>query len=169
MVSFVDPAISQKETADYTAIVTVGIDDRSNNIYVLDVFADRIEPDAIIDNLFRIVKEFNVRKVGIEVVQYQKMLALEIKKQMRIRDTFFVLDEVKPMGEKEARIRAILQPRYSNGAIFHKKEFTELELELLKFPNGKHDDKIDALSGAVRMLESQNIASGGSTLVTVDH
>lgn len=114
MVSFVDPAISQKETADYTAIVTVGIDDRSNNIYVLDVFADRIEPDAIIDNLFRIVKEFNVRKVGIEVVQYQKMLALEIKKQMRIRDTFFVLDEVKPMGEKEARIRAILQPRYSN-------------------------------------------------------
>jgi hypothetical protein len=47
------------------------------------------------------------------------MLALEIKKQMNIRNIFFVLDEISPRGEKEARIRSILQPRYSNRSIYH--------------------------------------------------
>lgn len=169
IVTFVDPAISTKDSADFTAIVTIGLDRRSNNIFILDVFAERIEPDALIDNLFRIVKEFWVKKVGLEVVQYQKMLALEIKKQMRIRDYFFVLDEIRPMWEKESRIKSILQPRYANGSILHKKWMDNLELELLKFPNWKHDDMIDALSWAVRMLESTNITDTWSTLVIQDY
>jgi len=74
------------------------------------------------------------------------MLALEIQKQQRIRDIFFNLNEVNPMGEKEARILATLQPRYSSRTILHNKECANLALELLKFPNGKHDDLIDALS-----------------------
>jgi hypothetical protein len=63
------------------------------------------------------------------------MLALEIRKQMNIRNIFFTLDEITPQGEKEARIRSILQPRYSNRSIYHNNSCNELELELLKFPN----------------------------------
>jgi len=66
------------------------------------------------------------------------MLALEIRKQMSIRNTFFNLDEITPMGEKNARIKTILEPRYSNANILHpkyNKNTKELELELLKFPN----------------------------------
>lgn len=97
------------------------------------------------------------------------MLILEVKKQMRLRDYFFVLDEVLPMGEKEARIRSTIQPRYSNRSILHKREaHKDLELELLKFPNWKHDDMIDSLSWAVRMLESVNITQS-SSLVMQDH
>jgi phage terminase large subunit-like protein len=33
----------------------------------------------------------------------------------------------------------------------------DLELELLKFPNGKHDDRIDALASAVNMINTFNI------------
>lgn len=169
IVTFVDPAISQKQTADNTAIVTIWLDTTNNLIYILDVFAQRVEPDELIDNLFRIVKEFWVKKVGIESVAFQKMLILEVKKQMRLRDYFFVLDEVLPMGEKEARIRSTIQPRYSNRSILHKREaHKDLELELLKFPNWKHDDMIDSLSWAVRMLESVNITQS-SSLVMQDH
>jgi len=38
--------------------------------------------------------------MGIEVIQYQKMLAIELKKQMRIQDKHFMLEEVRPQGEK---------------------------------------------------------------------
>jgi hypothetical protein len=47
------------------------------------------------------------------------MLAIEIRKQMNIRNIFFTLDEIRPQGEKIARIRSILQPRYSNRSIYH--------------------------------------------------
>ena len=92
----------------------------------------------------------------MEVVAYQKMLALEIRKQMNLRNVFFNLEEITPMGEKEARIRTTLQPRYGNMSVFHDPNHPktiELEMELLKFPNAKHDDIIDSLSGAVRLSD----------------
>lgn len=99
------------------------------------------------------------------MIQYQKMLALEIKKQMNIRNLFFVLDEIRPQLEKEARIRTTLQPRYANHSILHSNN-RDLELELLKFPNGKHDDMIDALSSAVAMLSTHNIANNKMRTIT---
>ena len=86
------------------------------------------------------------------------MLILEIRKQMRIRDQFFVLDEITPMGEKNARMKSVLQPRYSNHSVLHPNSgVEELELELLKFPNGKHDDLMDSLSMAVSMAHASNV------------
>lgn len=158
--TFLDPAISQKETADNTAIVTIAKNPRGNDLYVLECKAGRWEPDETIRELFATVRHWGVKHVGIEAVQYQKMLALEIRKQMRIRDQFFVLDEITPMGEKNARMLTTLQPRYATSSILHPQAGAEeLELELLKFPNGKHDDRMDALSGAVAMAAANNVAT----------
>ena len=159
--TFVDPAISQKQEADYTAIITIGID-HNNRIYILDIFHERVEPSDSINALFEIVKQYRPERVWVEVVAFQKMLALEIRKQMTIRNTFFTLDEINPMWEKNARIKTILEPRYSNANILHpkyNKNVKDLELELLKFPNAKHDDMIDALSGAVKMAEIESIGN----------
>lgn len=158
IITFIDPAISQKQEADNTAIVTIWLDKQNNHIYVLEVKANRMLPDQIINEVFETYLKWKPKRVWIEVVQYQKMLALEIKKQMNIRNIFFVLDEIRPQWEKEARIRSILQPRYSNLSIKHHNSFIDLELELLKFPNWKHDDRIDALAGAVNMLNTFNIS-----------
>lgn len=65
---------------------------------------------------------------------------------MRLRNQFFTLEEVRPTTEKNAKIKSILQPRYSSQSILHSAFMKDLEAELLKFPNGKHDDMIDALS-----------------------
>lgn len=147
----VDLAISKRDTADYTAIVTVGVT-ASNEIYILDVIKAKMHPDEIIDCIFRVVKKYNPNLVGIEDVAYQKMLILEVHKQMRLRNIFFNLTGVKPMGEKESRIQSILQPRFSNRSVYHKKDFTSLESELLMFPKAEHDDQIDALSIALKLL-----------------
>lgn len=157
IISFIDPAISQKQEADNTAIVTIWLDKRSNNIYVLDCLAWKWLPDEIIDNVFEIYIKWRPKRIWIEIVQYQKMLAIEIRKQMNIRNVFFTLDEIRPQGEKIARIRSILQPRYSNRAVYHNNWLIDLELELLKFPNWKHDDRIDSLASAVNMLSTFQI------------
>ena len=157
IVTFIDPAISQKQEADNTAIVTIWLDTRSNNIYILEVNAWKMLPDQIIDETFKTFLKWKPQRIGIEIVAYQKMLALELKKQMNIRNIFFVLDEVNPQGEKEARIKSILQPRYANRSVFHHNSFIDLELELLKFPNWKHDDRIDSLASAINMINTFNL------------
>jgi len=156
--SFVDPAISDKQDADFTAIVTIGID-QNNRIYILDIIHDRMSPTDIITNVFSTYLKWRPISIGVEVVAYQKMLALEIRKQMNIKNIFFNLIEVTPMWEKNARIRTLLQPRYWNASIIHPKyhnKIKELELELLKFPNWKHDDIIDSLSACLKISEVQN-------------
>ena len=50
IVTFIDPAISQKQEADNTAIVTIWLHKKSNNIYILEVKAGKMLPDEIIDN-----------------------------------------------------------------------------------------------------------------------
>ena len=129
-------------------------------IYVLEVKAIRAEPDEIINEIFRTTDEYHPQRVWVEVVQYQKMLALEIQKQMRLRNKYFVLEEINPMWEKEARIKSILQPRYANRSILHNQSTEKiwlLETELLKFPKWKHDDIIDSLSWAVKMLDTYEV------------
>lgn len=66
-------------------------------MYVVDVCMEKLFPDEIIDKLFSIYQRFRPDKVGIEVVQYQKMLAQQIKKEMVIRNIFFSLEEIRPM------------------------------------------------------------------------
>lgn len=164
VVTFLDPAISKTQEADNTALITIWVDKQTNFTYILDITKLKEYPDIIIDELFNIVNTFKdfwlSYKAGIEIVQYQKMLALEIKKQMMLRDNPFILQELRPTGEKEARIRTTLQPRYSNSWIFHKKwwkNVQDLETELLKFPKGRHDDMIDALASAIAISKTQNI------------
>lgn len=156
--TFIDPAISEKQEADYTAIVTIWID-TNNRIFILDIIHDRMNPTDLINTVFDVNIKWRPLSIGIEVVAYQKMLALEIRKQMNMRNMFFNLVEVTPMWEKNARIRTLLQPRYWNASIIHPKyhnKIKDLELELLKFPNGKHDDIIDSLSACIKISEVQN-------------
>lgn len=166
IISFIDPAISQKQEADNTAIVTIWLDKRSNNIYVLDCLAWKWLPDEIIDNVFETYIKWRPKRIWIEIVQYQKMLAIEIRKQMNIRNVFFTLDEIRPQWEKIARIRSILQPRYSNRAVYHNNWLIDLELELLKFPNWKHDDRIDSLASAVNMIDTYQLNTPQKIIVS---
>jgi len=154
---YIDPAISERQTADYTAIVMIWVHKKSHDILVLDYIQKRMLPNEIIDQVFSMVNTWHPIKMGIEVVQYQKMLALELKNQMRFKNNYFTLEEIMPRWEKQARIRSILQPRYSNRTVFHKRGMVEIEEELLKFPHGKHDDIIDALSGAVSLSKVNTI------------
>lgn len=155
VITFVDPAISEKQWADSTSIFTLLLDKDTNFIYELDIRHGKMLPDQIIDELFDVVRLRKPDRVWLETNQYQKMLELEIKKQMRIRDIFFTLEWQVSSGDKEAKIKSLLQPRYSNGSILHLrhgKHVQEYEAELLAFPNGKHDDIIDSAAMACKML-----------------
>jgi predicted phage terminase large subunit-like protein len=145
----IDPAISEKQTADNSAISVVA-QDQESNFYRRHSFHGRVSPDKLIDEIFKIQSAYQY-PVVIEAISFQRILTENIRKEMIIRGQMFSIIEIKTRGEKNARIRSTLQPLYSSGRIYHLMcdEFSDFENELLRFPKGQHDDEIDAFETAI--------------------
>lgn len=149
----IDPAISLKQRADWTAIVTIGVD-VLGKIYILEVKRGHYTEDQMIDELFLTYEMYHPITICIETVAFQKTLQHYIQKEIKRRGRSLPLNEVLPESDesKEKRIR-LLQPIYMRSDIYHSRLVADIEYledELLRFPKGKHDDLIDALSYAVR-------------------
>lgn len=146
--TMIDPALSQEKSADFTAIVTVALDN-FNNIYILDVRRIQAKPQEVIEEIFKVWEQWHPIYMGIEEVAFQKALRYALQQEMNNRNKWLPLKEVKPANRtKDQRIRG-LQPLYANRKVFHNKSMANtvyLEDELLRFPLGKNDDIIDALA-----------------------
>lgn len=144
----IDPAISLEKEADFTAMVTVGVDE-FGLIYILDLQRLKVTPSDLIDKIFEVGRTFHPLVLGIEDVAFQRTLQYTLSEEMKERNEFLPIRPIKPQNRtKDQRIRG-LQPLYANGRILHNKDLRnmkDLEDELLRFPRGKHDDMIDALS-----------------------
>ena len=143
----VDLAISQKDSADYTAIVTVGVTS-DNQWFVLDIDHGRWDPSETINRLFLAVAKHRPLAVGIETVAFQAALAHFIEREMVKRNQFFQIVPLRAEKKKELRILA-MQPRFKAGTVWIPETASwrmELEDELLTFDHGAHDDLIDALA-----------------------
>ncbi len=147
----VDPAFRLKQHADYTGlVVTKTLSD--NNVYILEAKGIKVTPKGLVDEIFNLVKQYgNVYKVLVETVTSQLMLMDLLNDEMRRRNQFFVIEEVKPDSNevKAVRIRNLI-PHYANRRIFHAPHLVSLEEQLIEFPKGAHDDIIDALAYQVK-------------------
>ena len=143
----VDLAISQKANADCSAIVTVGVNG-GGQWFVLDVEYGRYDPTTRMDAIFSAVSKWHPLSVGIEAVAYQSALLHFLEREMPKRGIFFRITPLKAEKKKELRIDT-LQPRFAVGSVWFKAGapwLDKIEEELLAYPNGAHDDVIDALA-----------------------
>jgi predicted phage terminase large subunit-like protein len=141
----VDLAISKKETADYTAIVTTG-KQADGKYVVLDVNRQRWtfneQLQAIIDTATHYTKLHSNTRLNIESVQYQSAMIQELR-----RTTDLHVMSAPAKGDKITRF-GFVEGKYEHGLIFHNslsRNISIFEKELLDFPAGKHDDMVDAL------------------------
>ena len=144
----IDPAASESKSADRTAICVVGVNS-AGHWFVLDHWADRTKPIDTIDEMFRLASKWRPLKVGYEDVAYQTAIEDFLRKEMPLRNTFFRIEKLKAAKKKELRIETALQPRFALRTIWFPARTgwaTEIENELLAFPHGLHDDRIDALA-----------------------
>lgn len=145
-VTIVDLAISEKEEAHNSVILTLGKARNSPNIYRLRQDVGKMNPTQVIDAIFNHYEIFR-GKVWIELVAYQKALKHFIIEEQRRRQIYFTVNELKAnrTGSKEVRIRGLV-PFYQAGVIFHNHIDSDYERELLEFPKGRLDDMIDTMS-----------------------
>ena len=151
----IDFAFSLKSKADYTALVTIGVDSE-NNVYVLDI--DRFKTDRIseyFDHILDAQNKWQFRKMRAEVTVAQVAIVKQLKELIRQHGLALSIDEYRPnkqQGNKQERISSILEPRYDNMQIWHYRggNIQYLEEELAS-RNPPHDDVKDALATAVDM------------------
>ena len=164
----IDFAFSMGKNSDYTAIVVVGVNSKGN-IYVLDI--DRFKTNKIsmmFDRVLRSYRKWSFRKLRAETTVAQSMIVSQFKDFMRTNNCSFSIDEHRPTKKKEERMRATLEPRYSNLAVWHYKggNCQTLEEELL-MEHPEHDDIKDCLSSVldIAVVPSKRSKSGAATPV----
>lgn len=149
----VDFAFSLSKSADYTAIVVIGVD-CDNNVYILDI--DRFKSDKTIE-YFKHIKDLHSRwrfnKLRAEVTVAQKVIVNGIKDYVKKDGLTLSVDEYRPSkseGSKEERIAASLEHRYDNLEIWHLEGgWTNVLEEELVLARPPHDDIKDALASAL--------------------
>lgn len=97
--TMVDLAISDKPNADYSAVVTVGLNG-AGHLFVLDVEYGRYDPSTTIDAIFSVVQKWRPLAVGIETVAYQSALCHFLEKEMPQRGIFFRVTPLKRRRRK---------------------------------------------------------------------
>jgi len=154
--TFIDPAISQKEKADNTVVLTIAKEANGPNIYRIREDAGHFTPTQTLDLVFAHHAEFR-SQINLETIAYQAALKYAILEEQKRRQTYFTVNEIRSKTNKELRIRGLI-PLYDAGVIWHKRGDVEYERELLTFPSGRRDDRIDTMS---MFLLVENRAGGG--------
>jgi predicted phage terminase large subunit-like protein len=152
-----DLAVSTKTSADYTASVRCGTD-YDGNIYISDAFRARIEfPEQRKYIVERITDEYDTRH-GIEKALHGQAFVQDL-----LREAQFLNRSIKAVRvdrDKVTRANA-WSNRAEAGKVFLVRGAwnDEFIAEASTFPNGRHDDQVDAASIAIGLLaEPENFA-----------
>lgn len=141
----VDPAVSERAMADPTGkvIASLGTD---GNIYVRYVGNERLSPKNNSEDIKRLDEIYKPRIIGIE----NGALGLVFRELL----AGLPVIGLEPDKDKVRRLLAVSR-FFEAGKIYFvqgSKNINELYDQLLEFPKGSHDDMVDALVYAIRLL-----------------
>ena len=139
----VDLAISEKQGADYTAIVAMSRDDRGI-VHVREVERHRCGFNEVLERIKAAAARWQPTVIQVEQVQYQAAVVQEL-----MRTTTLPVRGVRPDRDKLTRFLPLLT-RYEQRMVRHDPARVPAWFrdELLSFPEGEHDDGVDAASMA---------------------
>jgi len=143
-----DLAISEKERADYTAMVVGGMDS-NGQLHIIHVVRERLAGDEIVAVLLSLQKIYNPLAVGIEDTQISKAIGPYLNRAMAESNTYMNVLMLKPHRQDKIQRARSIQARMRAGYVKFDKQadwWTVFEDECMSFPRAKHDDVVDALS-----------------------
>ena len=146
-----DLAISMKTSADYTAHQTTGLDKKTGNVYALETIRGRFTPT---EQLNLVKSQYNKWaekasrpvSVGIESIAYQDALPHAVVTQY----PHIPVVRIKPYKDKVTRAYTVVAIAEDGRLFLPENDTSGLEEELIDFPQGDHDDLVDALEMSIQ-------------------
>ena len=137
----IDTALKQGEDASYTVALVIATDDRFH--YVVDVLRGKFDFVQMRDAVLRMIERYRIKKSLVEDSAAGPSLASVLRERGHQAELWPTRG-----NNKLERLQEHLH-LFVEGRIFVAGDqpwTTELVNELLCFPNGRHDDQVDALS-----------------------
>lgn len=144
----IDLAIKTSERSDFTVAIVFAVSPKKD-VFILDVIREKFDTTDHLNFIRSIFSRWRPILIGIESVQYQFTLIQNARKMG------LPIKELKADRDKIARSLAIAN-WIDAGKVFFRKDtpwLDEFERELHQFPDGSHDDQVDALSYISQMIE----------------
>jgi predicted phage terminase large subunit-like protein len=166
-----DYAIKKKQRNDYTVFIVFALT-ADDDLYVLDVVRGRWGTFDIVKNIVALVENYNPEIYAGEQGQIHEAIwpivqeALEKKRLTEKKRLYVSVDNsLVPIVDKEARARPVQNRTqvhklfFSYNASVRPEIYDDVEKELLRFPNGTHDDIVDALAWGARLALNISLPS----------
>jgi predicted phage terminase large subunit-like protein len=141
----IDPAASERQTADFTAMTVVDLY-TDGNVYVRAIRNQRTSPKATAKTIRDLNEIYQPNVVGIE----KGALGLVFRDLLE----GLPVTGLNPDKDKVRRLLAVSR-FFEAGKVFLVKDIQNgqaLREQLIEFPKGTHDDMVDALVYAIRLL-----------------
>jgi predicted phage terminase large subunit-like protein len=150
----VDLAISEREGADFTAIVAMARDPESGLVYIKEVERLRAGFHEVLERIKAAAARHKPRMIAVEQVQFQAAVVQELA-----RTTTLPVRGVRADRDKVTRFAPLLT-RFEQRLVRLDPSGCPAAFrdELLAFPEGKNDDMVDAAAHAFSAL---GMAVGG--------
>lgn len=144
-----DHAVGTKQRNDPSCFIKIGVD-RHDNIYILDVYWRRVTTDVAVEAMLDMGAGGSLKPLiwWAERGQISKSIGPFLRKRMGETGRYINIVEVTPAIDKEQRAQSIAarvgmgKVLFPSGAWWVEKAVSEL----MAFPNGTHDDFVDALA-----------------------
>jgi predicted phage terminase large subunit-like protein len=152
-----DHAVSTAQRRDPTVLLKIGVD-RNDDIYLLECIWKKMPSDEAVEAMLAMMKS-NMKPVfwWAERGHISKSIGPFLKKRMLETKTYINVVEVTPSADKPTRAQSISARSNMGKVYFPKGEWwTEKAInEMMAFPNGPHDDFVDALAYIGLGLQNQ--------------
>jgi predicted phage terminase large subunit-like protein len=146
-----DFAISEKEKADYTAIIVGGMSP-DGILHIVDVKKGRWDSERIIEELIATQKMYKPNCFTFETEKIDKAIGPFLNKAMQKERTYLNIIKMTPSKSKTMRASSIRAMHKSGSIRYDKKAswYPDFSSELLMVaesgPRGRHDDMFDAFA-----------------------
>lgn len=155
----VDTAYSEKQEADFSAAVVLGVyRDQYDlpKIMLMSAWQERLGLNDLVLKLAATSKKYKADRLLIEAKASGISVGQEIKRMFG--QEVFGVTMINPKGDKTARLQSV-EPLFAAGMIFAPdKAYADMVIDqVTKFPKSKNDDLCDALSCGIRWLRDNGL------------
>lgn len=155
-----DPASSEKESGDYSAMVCMGVGD-DDRIYEIETWRGHWGTWDLIKNIIAFYKKHKPIRFGIEEVAWQNFIRQVLQREAKKQKLVIPIERIvlgrwtgkerERKSSKDKYTRALSVIHYwEQGLVYLKTQ--DLVDEISLFPTGSHDDMVDACVWCMKMI-----------------
>lgn len=147
MYAAIDFALGHDDRGDNTAIVIAGLDP-GGILHIVDMYAQRYDPLQAVEKMFEVQRLYDINCWVVEDDNISKAIGPFLNQEMIRRQEFLPMERLRPHKDKQARAVSI-QARMRAGGVHWNTNapwYFDVYNEMITFPRGKTDDRVDALA-----------------------